>query len=362
MQFTHIEHKLGNKRYELSNHLGNVLAVVTDKKIGIDENADGRADYYLADVLQAQDYYPFGMEMPGRTFTKAARPQNYRFGFNGKEQDPEVYGQGNIYDYGFRIYNPRIAKFLSVDPLTKEYPMLTPYQFASNTPIQAIDLDGLEAFIIKSPMLSTSAEKSFTDKDLNTLVYKMGYASARKFPDDYAHRKLPGIVGEDNLAGAYVDKSLAKGEIKVIGTRWIDPNNHNKGGEVYVIGRFFIPEEPSKSLWDKFLDFFSPTKEESVPFGFPMIAGGNLGEWSSLNKDADTYGDPIDIKDFLGGRGGGELNKFRILDQLKKSWDLGIFIGDRYNNATRKEEKPPEQRGGYRKRPDGSTDSSAYGY
>ena len=53
-----------------------------------------------------------------------------------------------IQDYGFRIYNPTIGKFLSVDPLAQSYPMLTPYQFASNTPIQAIDLDGLEAFFI----------------------------------------------------------------------------------------------------------------------------------------------------------------------------------------------------------------------
>ncbi len=42
----------------------------------------------------------------------------------------------------------KVARFLSVDPLTKKFPELTPYQFASNTPIQAIDLDGLEAFII----------------------------------------------------------------------------------------------------------------------------------------------------------------------------------------------------------------------
>jgi hypothetical protein len=32
-----------------------------------------------------------------------------------------------------------------VDPLTRSYPELTPYQFASNTPIWAVDLDGLEA-------------------------------------------------------------------------------------------------------------------------------------------------------------------------------------------------------------------------
>ena len=44
-----------------------------------------------------------------------------------------------------RIYDPRLGRFLSVDPITADYPYLTPYQFASNTPIQAIDLDGLEA-------------------------------------------------------------------------------------------------------------------------------------------------------------------------------------------------------------------------
>lgn len=53
-------------------------------------------------------------------------------------------GSGNQYDYGFRIYNPRLGRFLSVDPLTKSFPMLTPYQFASNRPIDGIDLDGLE--------------------------------------------------------------------------------------------------------------------------------------------------------------------------------------------------------------------------
>ena len=68
----------------------------------------------------------------------------YRFAFNGKENDNEVKGIGNQQDYGFRIYDTRIAKFLSVDPLTKDYPWYTPYQFAGNKPIQFIDLDGLE--------------------------------------------------------------------------------------------------------------------------------------------------------------------------------------------------------------------------
>ncbi len=68
----------------------------------------------------------------------------YRYGFNGKEKDDGHEFGNTTYDYGFRIYNPSIAKFLSVDPLTASYPMLTPYQFASNRPIDGIDLDGLE--------------------------------------------------------------------------------------------------------------------------------------------------------------------------------------------------------------------------
>ncbi len=72
----------------------------------------------------------------------------YRFSFNGKEKDSETFGDGNEYDYGFRICSPRIGRFLSVDPLSKSFPWYTPYQFAGNTPISAIDLDGLEELIV----------------------------------------------------------------------------------------------------------------------------------------------------------------------------------------------------------------------
>ena len=58
--------------------------------------------------------------------------------------DNETSGTGNMYDYGFRIYNPRIAKFLSVDPLTGNYPGWSPYPFAMNRVIDGFDLDGLE--------------------------------------------------------------------------------------------------------------------------------------------------------------------------------------------------------------------------
>jgi RHS repeat-associated protein len=118
-----------------------MLATINDKKLATDDG-NGEVAYYEADVVTANDYYPFGMIMPGR---KYAFDSTYRYGFNGKEQDNDI-NSLTAYDYGFRIYNPAIAKFLSVDPLFKSYPWNSPYAFAENEPISNIDLDGLEKY------------------------------------------------------------------------------------------------------------------------------------------------------------------------------------------------------------------------
>jgi RHS repeat-associated protein len=87
------------------------------------------------------DYYPFGMVMPERSFSY----ENYRFGFNGKENDNEVKDAiGGWQDYGMRMYDPRICRLPSIDPLHKKFPYLSTYQFASNRPIDGVDKLGLQ--------------------------------------------------------------------------------------------------------------------------------------------------------------------------------------------------------------------------
>jgi RHS repeat-associated protein len=83
--------------------------------------------------------------------TVCVSKSGYSYGFNGKridESEEGMGGGGSTYDYGFRIYNPGLGRFLSVDPLSISYPWYTPYQFAGNKPIIAIDIDGLEEAIV----------------------------------------------------------------------------------------------------------------------------------------------------------------------------------------------------------------------
>lgn len=129
----------GNKYYELSNHLGNVLTTISDEKVGHDAG-NGTIDYYDADIVSASDYYPFGSAMPSRATNTSA----YRYSFNGKEKDKDGNGQSIQYDYGFRIYDPHLGRFKSVDPQGQKFPNWSPYSFCLNNPIFLIDPDGQE--------------------------------------------------------------------------------------------------------------------------------------------------------------------------------------------------------------------------
>jgi RHS repeat-associated protein len=116
-----------------------VLVTVSDKKLSIDATNDGLGDYYKADVITAGDYAPFGMALVGRKF--AVGSGGYRYGFNGQEKDNST-GEGNL-DFGARIMDVRLGRFLSSDPLSGSYPYYSPYLFANNNPIACVDFNGL---------------------------------------------------------------------------------------------------------------------------------------------------------------------------------------------------------------------------
>jgi len=108
------------KLYYHKDHLGSTRAVV---------NAAGT-------ILDATDYYPFGLAMPGRSQTTAPGTKE---GFTGHERDDEV---GLDYMVA-RRYSSELGRFLSIDPMADEYPGINPYHYVGNDPVSFIDPSGM---------------------------------------------------------------------------------------------------------------------------------------------------------------------------------------------------------------------------
>ena len=91
-------------------------------------------------MVSFSDYYPFGMLLPNRHGNSA----DYRYGFQGQEMDNEVKGEGNSVNFKFRMHDPRVGRFLSLDPLAKSYAWNSPYSFAMNMVTEYRELEGAE--------------------------------------------------------------------------------------------------------------------------------------------------------------------------------------------------------------------------
>ena len=151
---------VGDKYYELSNHLGNVLSVVTDRLLDDREKIDSELFRVLPDVISYNDYYPFGMLVPNRHGSS----NSYRYGFQGQEKDNEIKGEGNSLNYTFRMHDPRVGRFFAVDPLTAKYPHNSPYAFSENRVIDGVELEGLEVVLIgKSVGITLTIGTGFTE-------------------------------------------------------------------------------------------------------------------------------------------------------------------------------------------------------
>ncbi|MBP6754628.1 MAG: RHS repeat-associated core domain-containing protein [Bacteroidia bacterium] len=136
-----------NYVFNYTDHLGNVrLSYARDPLVR-----------NRVKILEENHYYAFGLkhknynvehldfdQFPDTGVELVPMPAvanaSYNYKYNGKELQEEL-GLG-VYDYGARRYDPALGRWLSVDPLAEKYETLSPYNYVSNNPVNAIDPDG----------------------------------------------------------------------------------------------------------------------------------------------------------------------------------------------------------------------------
>jgi hypothetical protein len=146
-----------------------------------------------------------------------------------------------------------VGRFLSVDPLSKKYAQLTPYQFASNTPIAMIDIDGMEG----GDYMMWAMVKT------NESLRKNGYTNAQvtQFNNEMVHglresNKTAGKVGAIEVA-MVIDAFLTKGWLTrtLLGTQVFGAFPHNPSSTPE--GRRLQNQNSKEALADAFLTWGS---------------------------------------------------------------------------------------------------------
>ncbi len=124
-------------------------------------------------------------------------PDSYRYGFNGMEEDNSLKGPGNSYDFGARMYDSRLGRFLSIDAFTNQYTSHSPYNFTLNNPIQFFDeagyypIDPRTGLPVRNMSLLTSGVYFLNYNSKKTKVKKVKdshlYAVATIFNDQFSN-------------------------------------------------------------------------------------------------------------------------------------------------------------------------------
>src|SRR5574337_978327 len=116
--------------YELVNHLGNVLVVVSDARVASNGGAGTTVVSLAAVVNSAGDFYCFGSGMENRSYQSS----DYKYGQNGQEKDDEITGStGAIYSADYWEYDTRTGRRWNVDPVVRVPE--SPYSTFRNNPV-----------------------------------------------------------------------------------------------------------------------------------------------------------------------------------------------------------------------------------
>jgi len=252
----------GNQKYEytLKDHLGNTRVSFTDV------NNDGGINQ--TDILQENHYYPFGMQMYNNGVATTGTPNDYQY--NGKELNEEL--GLDWYNYGFRMYDPAIARFTGVDPISEQYAFVSTYNYAENSPIGHIDLHGLQK-----------------------LRYEMNFFE--KILDTYRHNKEVNAPYEKSPQEAKQQLKETMTTLRDISPEVLNmlgEHGNNMGDAVGMVGAVFPLSKPYADFLDA--SFTSLGHVLQIPLAYEKGEGFEWFASASSEVISSKIGDKLDGK------------------------------------------------------------------
>lgn len=343
VNYRYFKRTLTLKEYELTNHLGNILATVLDRKTAITDLVNDTLKYYNSDVSTAQYYYAFGSRIQELKFqyVNGGDTAKYRYGFNGMEKDDGTTVEGGSYDFGARIYDSRLGKWLSLDPLTSWFAGHSPYNFCFNDPICLVDEDGLKPrpnrrgrgngnntnFTINRNKASTRQSNIWKLRDGNTPATNpvaRSFSDAFRFPTYITNN--PGHDGGQTTGLSYINGvysfsfNLAQTivSLKVMDILFIEEITTNNQG---IISKKWIPSLVPNSESEKTLKLLQKNWEQGLLLKKNQWISENEPVWDqkayeslSTDKEKEEYKKKYDdeyqiyIGKYLTAMAGIELN------------------------------------------------------
>lgn len=161
---------------------------------------------YAAAVQSMQDYYAFGMIMPG----KSASTPSYRYGFQGQEKDDDISGSGNLNTAEFWQYDTRLGRRWNMDPVVKHHE--SPYAAFANNPIWLVDPNGKDTAKLHDVHIVVKEFKRLETKVRKDLEKQDEMIQNNKDAIEEASKKL----GEIKLKLKLADKATINPWVKAL--------------------------------------------------------------------------------------------------------------------------------------------------
>ncbi len=286
---------LAYRWYNMTDHQGNILAVVQDRKSGVTAGKSPAYDHWNANLADITDYYPFGMKMPGRLLL-----DSNSYGYNSQRSERDMYksvdanlGKYDVhYEYRFREFDPRLGRFWSVDPLAARFPYNSSYAFAENKLGMGVEFEGLEL-----------------------VANNTGYFSDNGNSVDTKNKNIPSVLKNANGTPRFSASAMG-----------LSINGKLNDKITFLAPMNNLPENPEWKMGPEDLEQFKDVENSK---GMDAVSGINeIGKYNQLLKDRNTWNGLADLQN--------QINKFdeatkirvplmSINIETQKSWQAALI-------------------------------------